>query len=79
MSKFGDCIQPGDKVIFNEDLGCRVNLSLLDRVAKKEKPVSKDLENASISYADENCEERMGEIESTYPESGRNAFINPIL
>ena len=36
MSKFDDCIQPGDKVIFNEDLGCRVNLSQLNRVAKKE-------------------------------------------
>ena len=35
MSKFDDCIQPGDKVIFNEDLGCRVNLSQLNRVANR--------------------------------------------
>lgn len=35
MSKFDDCIQSGDKVIFNEDLGCRVNLSQLNRVANR--------------------------------------------
>lgn len=35
MSKFDDCIQPSDKVIFNEDLGCRVNLSQLNRVANR--------------------------------------------
>ena len=37
-SKFFDnCIQEGDKVIYNEDLDCRVNLSQLKRIAKKEK------------------------------------------
>ena len=34
MSKFDDAIQEGDKVIYNDDLGCRVNLSQLNRVAK---------------------------------------------
>ncbi len=37
-SKFEQCIQEGDNIVYNEDLGCRVNLSLLERVAKKEEP-----------------------------------------
>ena len=35
MSKFDDAIQDGDKVVYNDDLGCRVNLSQLNRVAKQ--------------------------------------------
>ena len=48
MSKFDDCIQPGDKVIFNEDLGCRVNISQLNRVAKKEECPQMELYNKAI-------------------------------
>lgn len=33
---FDEAIQEGDDVRYNEDLGCRVNLSRLKRVAKKE-------------------------------------------
>lgn len=39
-SKFEQSIQEGDNIVYNEDLGCRVNLSQLKRVAKKEDPVS---------------------------------------
>ena len=35
-SKFDSCIQPGDDIRYNEELGCRVNLSQLQRVAKKD-------------------------------------------
>lgn len=35
VSKFDSCILPGDDVRYNEELGCRVNLSQLKRVAKK--------------------------------------------
>ena len=35
-SKFEQSIQEGDNIIYNEDLGCRVNLSQLERVAKKD-------------------------------------------
>lgn len=43
MSKqFDEHIQPGDEVIYNEDLGCRVNLSQLKRVAKKSDYVKAD-------------------------------------
>ena len=48
-SKFDAAIQEGDDVRYNEDLGCRVNLSQLKRVAKKEEPVrrtSADIESA---------------------------------
>ena len=34
-SKFDSAIQEGDDVRYNEDLGCRINLSQLKRVAKK--------------------------------------------
>ena len=37
MSKFDDCIQPGDEIIYSDSLEARVNLSQLRRVAKKEK------------------------------------------
>ena len=50
-SKFEQSIQEGDNIVYNEDLGCRVNLSLLNRVAKKEKPVSEDIWEASKQYA----------------------------
>ena len=33
-------VAAGDKVIYNEDLGCRVNLSQLNRVAKKMKKIN---------------------------------------
>lgn len=46
-SKFDAAIQEGDNVRYNEDLGCRVNLSQLKRVAKKEEPVSEDLKKAA--------------------------------
>lgn len=36
VSKFDSCIQPGDDIRYNEELGCRVNLSQLQRVAKKD-------------------------------------------
>lgn len=49
-SKFDAAIQEGDDVRYNEDLGCRVNLSQLKRVAKKEEPVSKDLEKAAKEW-----------------------------
>jgi hypothetical protein len=35
-SEFDKHIQAGDKVIYNAELGCRVNLSQLKRVSKKE-------------------------------------------
>ena len=35
-TSFDEAIQDGDDVRYNEDLGCRVNLSRLKRVAKKE-------------------------------------------
>ena len=35
MSKFDDCIQEGDNVIYNEEMCCRVNLSQLNRVARR--------------------------------------------
>jgi len=35
-SKFDCCILPGDDVRYNEELGCRVNLTQLQRVAKKD-------------------------------------------
>lgn len=41
-SKFDAAIQEGDDVRYNEDLGCRVNLSQLKRVAKKKEPVSEN-------------------------------------
>lgn len=47
-SKFDAAIQEGDDVRYNEDLGCRINLSQLKRVAKKEEPVSEELEEAAI-------------------------------
>ena len=34
MSKFDDCIQEGDEIIYSDSLGCRVNMSQLRRVAK---------------------------------------------
>ena len=34
-SKFDAAIQEGDEVKYNEDLGCRINLSQLNRVARK--------------------------------------------
>ena len=39
---FDEKIQPGDEIIYNEELGCRVNLSQLRRVAKKESSNKKD-------------------------------------
>ena len=36
VSKFDAAIQEGDDVRYNKDLGCRVNLSQLKRVAKKD-------------------------------------------
>lgn len=38
ISPFEANIQPGDKIVFNEDMGCRVNLSQLNRVAKPSDP-----------------------------------------
>lgn len=35
-SDFDKHIQEGDKVVYNEDIGCRVNLSQLARISKKE-------------------------------------------
>ena len=35
VSRFEAAMHPGDKVIFNEELGCRVNLSQLQRVAAR--------------------------------------------
>ena len=35
VSRFEAAMHPGDKVIFNEELGCRVNLSQLQRVATR--------------------------------------------
>ena len=57
-SKFDAAIQEGDDVRYNEDLGCRVNLSQLKRVAKKEEPVSKGLEEAATLYAKEEYSRR---------------------
>lgn len=49
-SKFDAAIQEGDDVRYNEDLGCRVNLSQLKRVAKKEEPVNEDLEDVAKEH-----------------------------
>lgn len=49
-SKFEQSIQEGDNIVYNEDLGCRVNLSQLKRVAKKEEPASEGLEVASKEW-----------------------------
>jgi len=49
-SKFEQSIQEGDNIVYNEDLGCRVNLSQLKRVAKKEEPVSEGLEEVAHQY-----------------------------
>ena len=57
-SKFDAAIQEGDDVRYNEDLGCRVNLSQLKRGAKKEEPVSKEIGNYDHKAA----------MESLYPE-----------
>ena len=59
-SKFDAAIQEGDDVRHNEDLGCRVNLSQLKRVAKKEEPASGGLEEAAFDYA-ESCKYEGGE------------------
>jgi len=60
-------IQEGDNIVYNEDLGCRVNLSQLDRVAKKEEPVSEDLEKAAASYEEKMW--KIGHPEDTYNSS----------
>lgn len=42
MSIFDEKMQEGDKVVYNPDLGCRVNLSQLNRIAKKDNYVKAD-------------------------------------
>ena len=54
-SKFEQSIQEGDNIVYNEDLGCRVNLSQLKRVAKKEEPASEGLEK-ELSRLLKDCE-----------------------
>lgn len=68
-SKFDAAIQEGDDVRYNEDLGCRVNLSQLKRVAKKEEPVSEDLKKAAWSYTN-----NIDNIRGSIGEMVRNAF-----
>lgn len=63
-SKFDSCIQPGDDVRYNEELGCRVNLTQLQRVAKKDpkycmysKDIYTDEERKSLcDGCEEDCE-----------------------
>ena len=63
-SKFDSCILPGDDVRYNEELGCRVNLTQLQRVAKKDpkycmysKDIYTDEERKSLcDGCEEDCE-----------------------
>ncbi len=44
--KFDECIQDGGEVVYNEDMGGRINLSQLQRVA-----IGEDLEEVANAYA----------------------------
>ena len=48
VSKFDSCVQNSDKVVYNEDMGCRVNLFQLNRVAKVDTPI--DYEKALYKH-----------------------------
>lgn len=63
-SKFEQSIQEGDNIVYNEELGCRVNLSQLKRVAKKEETVSEDLEEEIKNYDKWQKEQMMRDAKS---------------
>ena len=78
VSKFDSCVQNSDKVVYNEDMGCRVNLFQLNRVAKVDTPI--DYEKALYKHFGQVKDFTLGmRIAKRFYEIGRNYLMKDAI